>query len=148
MRHYPGNDLDLGTVVGLKDPVRLTRRDRARHTYMVGATRTGKTKLMEGMARQDLLAWPNDHCPMVVLDPHGTFFDSLIEYIAANNLHRLPVVPIDLRRNDLVVSYNLLRRREGADAGVIVRGFVQAILHAWGHPRASRQNRDAPHRHP
>jgi hypothetical protein len=141
MRSYPGNDLDLGKMVGIADHLRLSRRDRARHTYMVGATRTGKTKLMEGMVRQDLLAWPNYHCPVVVLDPHGTFFDSIIEFVAAANLHRFPIIPIDLRRNDLVVSYNLLRRREGADAGVIVRGFVQAILHAWGQSNSNETPR-------
>lgn len=130
--NYPGNDLDLGTLVGTAEPLRLSRADRARHTYVVGATRTGKTKLLEGMARQDLLAWPDHQCPMVVLDPHGTLFGGLTAYAAAEGLDDWPIVPIDLRRDDMVVSYNLLRRREGVDPAVICRSFVDAILHAWG----------------
>ena len=141
MRVYPGNDLHLGTIVGTDDRLMLSRQDRARHTLMVGATRTGKTKMVEGMVRQDVLLSPNYRCPLVVLDPHGTLYDSVVEYIAAENLQRLPVIPIDLRRNDLVVSYNLLRRREGADAGVIVLGFVEAILHAWGQSNSNETPR-------
>lgn len=131
-RYYPGNDLNVGTMLGTKQPLWLSRRDRARHLYVVGATRTGKTKFFEGLIRQDLLAWPTHRCPVVVLDPHGTLYDGLIAYAAASGLARWPIVPIDLRKDDLVVSYNLLHKREGADLGVTCKGFLDAMLHAWG----------------
>jgi hypothetical protein len=131
--YYPGHDLDLGTSLGTKEPLVMSRRDRARHTYMVGASRTGKTKLLEGMARQDLREWPNHECPMVVIDPHGTLYSNLMAYAAAEGLDSWPIIPFDLRRDDLVVSYNLLRRcGDGADPAVVCRSFVEAIVHAWG----------------
>jgi len=129
---YPGNDLELGTVLGSGKRLILSRRDRARHTYAVGATRTGKTKLLEGMTRQDLLSWPNHQCPLIVIDPHGTLYKGLIGYAAGEGLDEWPIIPLDLRRDDLVVSYNLLRRREGVDPAVVCRSFVDAIVHAWG----------------
>lgn len=138
---YPGNDIELGRLIGSDVPLVLTRRDRARHTYAVGATRTGKTKLLEGMARQDLLAWPEHECPMVVLDPHGTLYDGLMGYAAAEGLDRWPIVPLDLRRDDLVVSYNLLRRREGIEPAVLCRSFADAILHAWGQANSNETPR-------
>jgi len=132
MSYYIGNDIDLGTIVGFGESVMLGRRDRARHTYLVGSTRTGKSKLLEGMCRQDLLNWSEDHCPMVVMDPDGNLFDNLMGYMAAENLTEWPVIPFDLRRNDLIVSYDLLRKRNGADPGVVCKNFAQAITHAWG----------------
>lgn len=132
MSYYIGNDIDLGTIVGSGESVMLGRRDRARHTYLVGSTRTGKSKLLEGMCRQDLLNWSEDHCPMVVMDPDGNLFDNLMGYMAAENLTEWPVIPFDLRRNDLIVSYDLLRKRNGADPGVVCKNFAQAITHAWG----------------
>lgn len=133
MSYYPGNEVSLGTILGEDRTLTLFPQDRARHTYIVGSTRTGKTKLMEDMARQDLISWPDHQCPMVVIDPHGTLFDGLMGYAAAEGLNEWPIIPFDLRRNDLVVSYNLLHRRNAADdPSVICRSFVEAILHAWG----------------
>lgn len=138
---YPGNDIDLGTILGRDEPLRLSRKDRARHTYVVGATRTGKTKLLEGMARQDLQRWPDHQCPLVVLDPHGTLYAGLMAYAAAEGLDHWPIVPLDLRRDDLVVSYDLLRKREGVDPAVVCRSFVDAILHAWGQSNSNETAR-------
>ena len=128
----PGNDLDLGTLCTSGKRLGFSRRDRGRHLFVVGSTRTGKTKALEGLVRQDILAWPSYRCPLVVIDPHGTLYDGLIGFAAAHDLRRWPIIPLDLRRGDVVVAYNLLRRREGADPAVICRGFVEAILHAWG----------------
>jgi hypothetical protein len=130
--YYPGNDVELGTFGEPGRTLVLCRRDRARHTYMVGGTRTGKTKLMEGMCRQDLLQWPKFRCPMVVVDPHDTLFDGLMEYAAAADLREWPIIPFDLRRRDFVVSYDLLKKRKGVRPEVVCRSFAEAIIHAWG----------------
>lgn len=127
-----GNDITIGTNSSSNIELVLSRRDRARHTYAVGSTRTGKTKLLELMARQDLHQHPRYGCPLVVIDPHGTLYDGIMGHAAAENFKRLPIVPIDLRQADTIVSYNMLRRRAGVDLAVVCRGFVDAMLHAWG----------------
>jgi hypothetical protein len=125
------NDLVLGTMPN-GSPLRLTREQRARHLYAVGSTGSGKSKLFEGMIRQDILAWPASRSPVIVFDKHGELFDGLMAWIAASGLRHLPIVPIDLRRGDWIVSYNVLRHRPGANSAVIAGEVARAIVHAWG----------------
>jgi len=42
-----------------------------------------------------------------------------------------PVIPIDLRQDDWIVSYNLLRKRE-ADPAVLVDNITDAMAYVWG----------------
>lgn len=141
MSYYPGNDIRLGTDRITGEPVMLRRGDRARHTYICGGTRTGKTKLVEHMAREDIIQWPNDRCPMVLLDPHGTLYKSLMAFVVAEDLKEWPIIPVDLSRGDLVVSYNLLRRRDGVDPSVICRALIDAIIYAWGQANTNQTAR-------
>src|SRR5438094_8372908 len=129
MKQQFGNRLILGSNAW-GNPVVMEPWMRGRHLYMVGSTGSGKSKQMEASLRQDILAWPDTGCGVMLLDPHGRLFDSLMTWMAANDFHRWPIIPIDLRRTDQVVCYNLLRRRPGHDPSVVVNGFVRAILHA------------------
>lgn len=131
MSHYHGNDLDLGRIAGLGRRLILTRQERGRHFYIPGMTRCGKTKLMEGCIRQDLANWHRSRSPVIVFDPHGTLYQGLMSYIAAERLWNLPVIPIDLSQSDYTVAYNPLRPRDG-DPAVFVQGVVGAIVQAWG----------------
>lgn len=131
-RRQRGNDLELGLDPRGSGALKLTREARGRHLYCVGAIGTGKSKFMEHLIRQDILNWPKSQCGLIVFDPHGAMFDSLMRWIAAKGLRHLPIVPIDLRRPDSVVSYNVLRRRTVGEASVVVGGLARAIIHAWG----------------
>ena len=111
MARYIGNPLALGSLRGRSECVHMTAAERARHLYVVGATRTGKSKLLEDCIRRDILAWPRSGCGMLVLDRHGSLFDNVMKWAAACDLTSWPIVPIDLRRSDWIVSYNPLRRR-------------------------------------
>ena len=128
----PGNDIDLGVIWRSDKPLILSRRDRARHLACFGSTRSGKSKFLENIIIQDVFKWPRYRCPIVLLDPHGTLHDAIIARLAANNLKRMPVIPIDLRRDDVIVSYNLHRRRNGTDLAVVCRACADAMLRAWG----------------
>jgi hypothetical protein len=44
----------------------------------------------------------------------------------------VPVVPIDLRQDDWIVSYNLLRQRKSADPAVLVDNLTDAMAYVWG----------------
>ena len=80
---YPGNDIIIGHDRTTGQPITLSRFDRARHTCIFGSTRSGKSKMVEHMCREDIRQWPKDHCPMIVLDPHGTLYKNLMAYITA-----------------------------------------------------------------
>jgi len=79
------------------------------------------------------LAWRKSKCGLIVLDPHGSLYDSLIQWLAWNKNHlERPIVPIDLRQDDWVISYNLLRQRRLADPAVLVDNIVDAMAYVWG----------------
>lgn len=123
-----GNDIELGQ--GPSGSLTFPRDARDKHLYICGGTGTGKSKLLEWLIRQDIVAWRDSHCGMLVLDPHGSLYDGLMRWLAQHDPNR-PIIPIDLRRDDWVVSYNVLRKRS-ASAAVIVDNLVDAMAHVWG----------------
>lgn len=131
LRPEPGNDLSLGNIVGTQRSQPLPRSARDKHLYVVGGTGTGKSKFLENLVRQDIKGWRKSKCGLLLLDPHGNLYDSLMRWAAWNNIDA-PIVPIDLRRDDWVVSYNVLRPRPVADPAVVVNNFVQAMAYVWG----------------
>lgn len=130
MRSVPGNDLNLGRLPGKNASLLFSRTERDKHLYICGGTGTGKSKFLESLIRQDIISWRKSKCGMLVLDPHGNLYDSLIQWMAWHRIDR-PVVPIDLRQDDWVVSYNLLRQRS-ADPAVLVDNITDAMAYVWG----------------
>jgi hypothetical protein len=131
MRKSFGNDLILGQVAGTNRLLRFPRESRATHLYVCGSTGTGKSKFLENLIRQDIIAWPKSKCGLLLLDPHGSLYDSLMRWLAWREIDR-PIIPIDLRRDDWIVAYNVLRERPHSDPAVIVSNFVQAMAYVWG----------------
>jgi len=125
-----GNDLVVGTSADGK-PIMLTHDHRLEHMVILGQTGTGKSRYGQGIVRQDIRCWPRSRCGTVVIDPHGEMFDGIMGLIAANKLTNLPIVPIDFRRDDQIVSYNVLRQR-AAEPSVIIDNFVKAMSYVWG----------------
>jgi len=133
MRLPPGNDLDLGLLAGRNASLTLPRSERDKHLYVCGSTGAGKSKFLEHLIRQDIRSWHRSKCGLILLDPHGNLYDSLIEWLAWNEkILNVPVVPIDLRQDGWVVSYNLLRQRKMADPAVLVDNITDAMAYVWG----------------
>ena len=61
----------------MKKEIRLKTEDRFRHFYVIGQTGTGKTSIMQVMARQDLV----NGSGMAVMDPHGDLVKDLLPFI-------------------------------------------------------------------
>lgn len=59
---------------GVKKQIRLGAKDRRRHTYIIGQTGTGKSKLLENMAYQDMM----DGKGFAFIDPHGDSAEELL----------------------------------------------------------------------
>lgn len=131
MRLTPGNDLNLGHLAGSNASLVFPRTSRDKHLYVCGGTGTGKSKFLESLIRQDIIANRKSKCGMLVLDPHGNLYDSLVRWLAKRGFDR-PIVPIDLRQDDWVVSYNLLRQRKKADPAVLVSNLIDAMAYVWG----------------
>lgn len=72
---FPSEGLLLGRaqVGGTVLDVRMPHADRSLHTYVLGATGTGKSTLLLNMMRQDLAAGHG----LALLDPHGDLYEEL-----------------------------------------------------------------------
>ena len=134
MRRAPGNHLKLGIVDGKGVPLEMTPRMRSTHLYICGATGTGKSKMLESLVRQDIKNWHRSKCGALIIDPHGSLYSSLINWIAWHEpyLKDVPIVPIDLRQKDWTIGYNVLRPRTVGDPAVFISNFVQAMAYVWG----------------
>src|ERR1700726_861741 len=131
MPHYPGNDLILGKMPGRDRSLGLPRHERDKHLYICGGTGTGKSKFLEHLIRQDIRNWSKSKCGMLVLDPHGSLYDNLINWLAWHEFER-PIIPIDLRQDDWVVAYNVVRSRQLPDPAVLVDNLTDAMAYVWG----------------
>jgi len=129
-----GNTLNLGMVDGAGVPLEMTPQMRSMHLYLCGATGTGKSKTLEYFVRQDIAQWDQSRCGALIIDPHGSLYDSLINWIAWNepDLKDVPIIPVDMRQSDWTIGYNVLRPRTLSDPSVIISNFVQAMAYVWG----------------
>jgi len=85
----PFGSLALGTAHPLwltqdVTPFWITRDERARHVYVLGASGAGKTKALESWIRQDLVEGRG----VGVLDLHGDLTHSLLAYLATSSAAR------------------------------------------------------------
>lgn len=67
---------------GVKKPIRLSAKDRLRHTYFIGQTGTGKSGLLENLAYQDIM----DGKGFAFVDPHGDSVERLLGMIPRNRV--------------------------------------------------------------
>jgi hypothetical protein len=135
-----GNSLNLGSPLGTeRQPLRLTPEDRSKHLYVVGSSGQGKSKFLEGLVRQDITNWPASGSGLLLIDPDGPIFDGVMDWLSRKaTVAERPVIPIDFRRKDVVVSYNPLRHRPGVESSVVVNNFVSAVAHVWGDDSVER----------
>ena len=131
MRRATGNDLILGRMSGRDRSLGLPRDQRDKHLYVCGGSGTGKSKFLENLIRQDIRNWSKSKCGMLVLDPHGSLYDNLINWLAWTELER-PIIPIDLRQDDWIVAYNVVRQRQLANPSVLVDNLISAMAYVWG----------------
>jgi len=134
MRRFPGNKLELGIVDGKGVPLEMTPQMRSTHLYICGATGTGKSKMLESLIRQDIKQWHKTKCGALIIDPHGSLYDSLINWIAWNEkyLKDVPIVPIDLRQKEWTIGYNVMRPRVQAERSVLVDNMILAMAYVFG----------------
>jgi len=114
-------------------PVVLTPEERQAHMHVIGASGSGKSKFMEQMMRGDL----DNRQGFCLIDPHGTLYQSVLDYAAHKVLDR-DIVLLDLSRPDQIIGFNPFRREKAGDLSVQVERRIRATLHAWGVPNADQ----------
>lgn len=78
-KNIPQDGLYLGTNTyrGEKRKIFMNNEDRFRHFYIIGQTGTGKSSIIQLMARQDF----HNNRGLCVVDPHGSLIEDLLPYI-------------------------------------------------------------------
>ncbi|KKP79862.1 MAG: hypothetical protein UR78_C0007G0012 [Candidatus Moranbacteria bacterium GW2011_GWF2_35_39] len=80
---------------GIKTDIRLTDSDRRRHFYTIGQTGTGKTTILQEMAKQDAKAG-NGFC---FIDPHGEAIEDILTCIPKERAEDVVIFdPSDMER--------------------------------------------------
>lgn len=120
---FPSEGLHLGQaqIGGVVVDVRMPHTDRSRHTYVLGATGTGKSTLLLNMAIQDMRAGHG----MAVIDPHGDLFDELLLAVPGHRRSDLMLVDVDDERFRPCLNPMDL---EGATNAVAVNRVVNDML--------------------
>ena len=102
-RHFPnptvtfaadGLHLGRAKIGGVVVDVRMPQHDRSRHTYVLGATGTGKSVLLYNMAVQDMRLGHG----LAVIDPHGDLYDQLVAAVPPERKRDLVLIDPDDER--------------------------------------------------
>lgn len=102
-----GPQLGEANAGSVSASVHLPTEGRSRHSYIVGATGTGKSTLLLNLVRQDLEAGEG----LALIDPHGDLFEQVLMAIPR---HRIDdVVLIEPCRGCRVPGINFLSIPEG-----------------------------------
>lgn len=122
----------MGLVLGKaksQKTVSLTDEERSRHVHIIGASGTGKSKLIESMIRSDIAAGRG----LCLIDPHGTLADAVSRWCAAtrmDDIRRIHVIePGNL---DWSAGFNPLRLDGHTETAVRVDAMVASCAQVWG----------------
>lgn len=104
---------------GVKVDVRQSLEDRRRHVYIIGMTGTGKSTLMEEMAKQDIAEGRG----VCIVDPHGTFVDNVIPCIPKERAEDVVIFnPADIERP---VGLNMLEAETPEQMDFVTQEMIQ-----------------------
>ncbi len=112
----------------------VRQEDRDAHFYVVGATRTGKTKLLEEVIEQDIANGNG----FGVIDPHGDLLEAVKERLVLLSPDGLDerVVLIDPMDKERTVCFNPLELTEDIEAaelaGEVLSVFKKIWDESWG----------------
>lgn len=127
-----GRDLFLGWLQGSEVASERRQRlyldddDRKLGFHLIGAPGRGKSKLLEHMIRQDILAGRG----VCLIDPHGQTYEDVLEWCACFRPER-EIIPINLSRGEHIVGFNPFICGPG-DIAAQVERRIDAAVKAWG----------------
>ena len=110
----------------------ISQEDRDVHFYVVGASRTGKTKFLEYLIKQDI----KNGLGFCVIDPHGDFTEDIKGYLYALNKDapeslQERVVLIDPTDKTNIATFNPLETTDKESAEATVLELTDAFKKIW-----------------
>lgn len=111
LKNNPTFDVEFArnTFGGTTTSIGLTKEERIRHMYVIGATGTGKTTMLLSMINQDL----QNGKGVCVVDPHGDLAETIINCVPEERINDLVYFnPFDIK---FPIGVNLLELTPGLD---------------------------------
>lgn len=107
---------------GENQPIYMKKDDRFRHFYVIGQTGTGKSSIMQVMARQDM----KNGDGMCVIDPHGSLVEDLLPFVPKERVDDVIVFdPSDLERP---MGLNLLEANSEEEKDMVALDAMNIML--------------------
>lgn len=110
----------------------LKRDDRRRHLYVVGKSGTGKSKMLELLIQEDILAGHG----VGVLDPHGDLVDSILRFIPKERID--DVVYFNPADMEYPVAFNPLEQVPPELRVRVTIGFIDIFKKLFGNNWTNR----------
>ncbi|MES2087694.1 MAG: type IV secretion system DNA-binding domain-containing protein [Patescibacteria group bacterium] len=108
-----------------RTPFGIKRKDRSRHTYVIGKTGMGKSTLLENMAIQDIQNGEG----IAFIDPHGKTAELLLEYVPEHRIKDvLYFAPFDM---DYPISFNVMEDVGPDKRHLVVNGLMSTFEKIW-----------------
>jgi hypothetical protein len=117
-----------------KIDVQLTAADLDRHAIILGSTGTGKSSLIEQIARMAFATGRG--CALI--DPHGDLFERVTAWALHANVADLTI--LDFTRPELLPGWNPLKPLPGVDAGRQVDLLIGIFKRLYGDEEARSWN--------
>lgn len=127
-KNIPDEGLLLGynTFRGEKKKIFMKNEDRFRHFYIIGQTGTGKSSIIQLMARQDF----NNGKGVCVVDPHGSLIEDLLPYIPRSRADDVILFnPADTERP---LGLNILEGKTPEERDLIALDAMNMMVKMFG----------------
>lgn len=126
-----GQQLVLGENVhaGETRVVSLSPDQRVRHTYLIGASGTGKSTLLLNLIIQDMKNGEG----VGVLDPHGDLIEQILGHVPEERIE--DVVLLDPSDEEYPVGFNILSAHSSVEQNLLASdlvGIFRRLSTSWG----------------
>lgn len=126
-----GHELVLGENLhaGKTATVSLNAEHRSRHTYVIGASGTGKSTLLLNMIVQDM----RNGQGVGVLDPHGDLIDQVLGYVPTDRVK--DVVLLDPSDAEFPLGFNILSAHSELEKNLLASDLAavfRRLSTSWG----------------
>src|SRR3990167_9317865 len=123
------DDTDSREVHQLKG---VSQEHRDAHFYVVGATRSGKTKFLESLIKQDI----ENEFSFGMIDPHGDFTEDIKCYLYLHYKNdpeflQNNVVLIDPTDKNFTAVFNPLEKTKGQSSAAVALELTEAFKKIW-----------------
>ena len=123
----PTEVMDEGLLLGINEyrgvekQIRLSKNDRRRHTYIIGQTGMGKSKLLENLAFQDIMNGDG----FAFIDPHGDSVEELLGMIPRERID--DVIYFNPGDTDNPLGFNMFEAKDDSEMDFII-GETNSML--------------------